>query len=121
MTESKWGKNIRGYSSIGYHLRFAHSASEQLAGVEWIFKTQQVQTQECSRRTYRVSTVFRSSATSSRHQPREKKLQLRQQEPLIFIDATDCYGQSECDNGQRRDLYHNALVTVLVTARRGFG
>src|SRR5262249_32557008 len=39
MTESKWGKNIRGYSSFGNHLRFGHSASEQLAGAEWIFQT----------------------------------------------------------------------------------
>src|SRR5262245_55707359 len=72
MTESKWGKNIRGYSSIEFHLRFAYSASEQLAGAEWIFQTQQVQTPECSRRTYRVSTVIKSSAITSRHQPREK-------------------------------------------------
>jgi transposase-like protein len=42
MTESKWGKNIRGYSSFGNHLRFGHSASEQLAGAEWIFQTQDV-------------------------------------------------------------------------------
>jgi len=46
MTESKWSKNVRGYSSIGFHLRFAHSASEQLAGAEWMFQTQQVQTPE---------------------------------------------------------------------------
>src|SRR5215475_849513 len=81
MTESKWGKNIRGYSSFGIHLRFAHSASEQLAAAEWIFQTQHVQTPErsdpqgliCrSRQTYRVSTVFKSSAISSRHQPRGK-------------------------------------------------
>jgi hypothetical protein len=48
MTESKWGKNIRGYSSFGNHLRFGHSASEQLAGAEWIFQTQHVQTPERS-------------------------------------------------------------------------
>ena len=48
MTESKWGKNNRGYSSFGNHLRFGHSASEQLAGAEWIFQTQHVQTPEPS-------------------------------------------------------------------------
>jgi len=48
MTESKWGKNIRGYSSFGIHLRFARSASGQLAGAEWMFKTQHVQTPERS-------------------------------------------------------------------------
>jgi len=32
------GKNIRGYSSFGIHLRFVHSASEQLADAEWKFK-----------------------------------------------------------------------------------
>jgi len=46
MTESKWRKNIRGYSSTGTHLRFGHSASGQLAGAEWMIQTQLVQTPE---------------------------------------------------------------------------
>jgi hypothetical protein len=67
---------MRGCPSFKIHLRSGHSAAGQLVDAEWIFQTQHVRTPELSgpkgltqrsRQTYRVSTVFKSSAITSPH------------------------------------------------------